>query len=74
MMEKDGVALESFESSTFAQPWLCDGSCEVVPELCRHMGSGSGGYSDHVFKYAASELFGIDVAEIDYKCLRFADT
>lgn len=72
MMEKENVSLENFDNSTFAQPWFGDGIFESAPELCSHIGSGSGGYADHIFKYAAFELFGINVNEIEYKQLRFA--
>lgn len=71
MLEKQNLSLDSFESSTFAQPWLGDGFTETTPELCSHIGSGSGGYADHIFKYAAFELFGINVNKIEYKQLRF---
>lgn len=71
MLEKENMTLDHFENSTFAQPWLGDGFSEVAPELCCHIGSGSGGYADHIFKYAAFELFGIAVNKIDYKQLRY---
>uniref|UniRef100_A0A4W5JU11 Iron hydrogenase large subunit C-terminal domain-containing protein n=1 Tax=Hucho hucho TaxID=62062 RepID=A0A4W5JU11_9TELE len=38
--------------------------------LVRHEGKGSEGFLEHVFKYAATELFGLDVDEITYKTLR----
>lgn len=70
MLEKENLSLDSFENSAFAQPWCCDGFSETAPELCSHVGSGSGGYADHIFKYAAFELFGINVNKIEYKQLR----
>lgn len=38
-----------------------------------HENSGSGGYSDHIFKYAARELFDMTVTELEYKNLRNPD-
>lgn len=40
------------------------------PALVRHQGRGSEGFLEHIFKYAASELFSLDVEEITYKTLR----
>lgn len=36
----------------------------------RYEGRGSEGFLEHVFKYAAKELFGQDVHKITYKNLR----
>ncbi|XP_052341836.1 nuclear prelamin A recognition factor-like [Oncorhynchus keta] len=41
--------------------------------LVRHEGKGSEGFLEHVFKYAAKELFGLDVDQITYKTLRNRD-
>uniref|UniRef100_A0A8C6Y6U4 Cytosolic iron-sulfur assembly component 3 n=1 Tax=Naja naja TaxID=35670 RepID=A0A8C6Y6U4_NAJNA len=38
-----------------------------------HSGGGSGGYLEHIFKYAAKELFGIPVTELHYKTLKNKD-
>uniref|UniRef100_A0AAZ3QGR4 Immunoglobulin domain-containing protein n=1 Tax=Oncorhynchus tshawytscha TaxID=74940 RepID=A0AAZ3QGR4_ONCTS len=38
--------------------------------LVRHEGKGSEGFLEHVFKYAAKELFGLNVDQITYKTLR----
>lgn len=73
MLEKEGVSLCDIENSTFARPWLTDETAEVTPELYSHVGSGSGGYADHIFKYAASELFSVDIATVEYKQLRNPD-
>uniref|UniRef100_A0A6J0UIN5 Cytosolic iron-sulfur assembly component 3 n=1 Tax=Pogona vitticeps TaxID=103695 RepID=A0A6J0UIN5_9SAUR len=42
-------------------------------ELIGHSGGGSGGYLEHVYKYAARELFGIQVEELQYKTLKNKD-
>ncbi|XP_042293489.1 cytosolic iron-sulfur assembly component 3 [Sceloporus undulatus] len=41
--------------------------------LLGHSGGGSGGYLEHIYKYAAKELFGVHVEEIQYKTLRNKD-
>lgn len=41
--------------------------------LYSHAGSGSGGYLEHIFKYAAFELFGQTVDKITYVTLRNKD-
>lgn len=38
-----------------------------------HGTSGSGGYADHLFQYAAKQLFGIDVDRVVYQNLRNPD-
>lgn len=72
MMEKENLCLENVENARYTQPWLCDEFSEVTPELCSHIGSGSGGYADQIFKYAAYELFGITVNKVEYRQLRFS--
>ncbi|RZC37495.1 Fe hyd lg C, Ank 2 and/or zf-C3HC4 3 domain containing protein [Asbolus verrucosus] len=73
MLEKDGCSFENLENSTFSQPWLLKQDSETRPVLTRHIGSGSGGYSDHIFKYAAKELFGIENETLNYHNLRNPD-
>lgn len=70
MLEKDGILLNDVEEANFDQPWHKD-NVSVKPQIYGHIGSGSGGYSDQIFKYAAEELFGIKVENIEYKNLRF---
>ncbi|XP_064780434.1 nuclear prelamin A recognition factor-like [Oncorhynchus masou masou] len=41
--------------------------------LVRHEGKGSEGFLEHVFKYAAKELFDLGVDQITYKTLRNRD-
>ena len=42
-------------------------------EILNHGGSGSGGYLEHVFHYAAQEIFGMKVENLTYKTLRNKD-
>lgn len=39
-------------------------------QLLGHSGGGSGGYLEHIYKYAARDLFGIQVEEVRYKALK----
>lgn len=45
-------------------------SSAAEEELSGHSGGGSGGYLEHIYKYAAKELFGIQVDTIQYKPLK----
>lgn len=64
--------LHLIDSKSISMDWPWD-----IPEpsayMWAHESSGSGGYSDHIFKYAAKELFDLDVAELEYKNLRNPD-
>lgn len=70
MLEKDGISLENVTSSTFSEPWFSEENCEAIPEIHKHLGSGSGGYCDHIFRFAAMELFGITCEKLEYRNLR----
>ncbi|XP_056641236.1 probable cytosolic Fe-S cluster assembly factor GI11683 [Diorhabda sublineata] len=72
MLSKENFKLEDLEDGKFSQPWL-PGEKDIIPSLIKHIGSGSGGYADHIFKYAAKELFGKDCDNLEYKCLRNQD-
>ena len=70
MLEKEGKVLNEFESGSFDWPWT-----ETAPKtfVWSHESSGSGGYSDYIFKYAAKVLFNEDVTTLNYKNLRNPD-
>lgn len=52
-------------------PSLCPRfSSTAEEELLGHSGGGSGGYLEHIYRYAAKDLFGIEVAEVQYKPLK----
>lgn len=70
MLEKFGDSLETFNDSEYDWPWT-----NKAPDLniYAHETSGSGGYSDHIFKYAAKRLFDEEVTCLDYKPLRNPD-
>lgn len=68
MLENEGTSLRDMPEGNFTHPGReTVGQAECV---FGHEGSGSGGYSDHVFKYAAKELFGDDISRLEYKVLR----
>ncbi|XP_047527720.1 probable cytosolic Fe-S cluster assembly factor GL21135 [Vanessa atalanta] len=69
MLENSGRSLSENEGSNLDWPWDdSEGS-----GLKSHIGSGSGGYADHVFLYAAEHLFGETNAPLVYKNLRNPD-
>lgn len=67
MLNKEEKTLLSYDKSDFDWPWSL-----LKPEInvWAHEESGSGGYSDHIFKYAAKELFGEEITHLNYKSLR----
>lgn len=71
MLQVENLHLCDIEPSTFSQPWLQKPEDEIKPALVRYRGSGSGGYADHVFQYAAKELFGEECDKLEYKNLRY---
>ena len=44
---------------------------EVNGQLLNHDGGGSGGYLEHILKYAAHNLFGHNITKVEYKVLRY---
>uniref|UniRef100_A0A336LLA2 CSON009993 protein n=1 Tax=Culicoides sonorensis TaxID=179676 RepID=A0A336LLA2_CULSO len=70
MFEKAGQELNSMSESQFDWPWS-----SKVPEkqIYANELSGSGGYSDHIFKFAAKRLFDEEVTCLEYKPLRNPD-
>ncbi|KAM9584064.1 cytosolic iron-sulfur assembly component 3 isoform 3-T3 [Trichechus inunguis] len=69
LLEEEGVSLPDLEPA----PLDALSSYVSAEEPTSHRGGGSGGYLEHVFRHAARELFGIDMAEVTYKPLRNKD-
>ncbi|XP_069762904.1 cytosolic Fe-S cluster assembly factor narfl isoform X2 [Narcine bancroftii] len=69
MLEQEGLSLVNVDPVPLDAMFSNDAEDEVVG----HSGGGSGGYLEHIFKYASKELFGIEVHEITYKILRNKD-
>lgn len=70
MLSNSNQDLNSFPSADFDWPW---NSQKPENNIFAHEFSTSGGFSDHIFRYAAKELFGMDVQELNYKNLRNPD-
>uniref|UniRef100_A0A8C3I914 Nuclear prelamin A recognition factor-like protein n=1 Tax=Chrysemys picta bellii TaxID=8478 RepID=A0A8C3I914_CHRPI len=70
LLEQKGVSLSDGPSFSSLFPRFSSVSEE---ELLGHSGGGSGGYLEHIYKYAAKELFGIQVDEVQYKPLKNKD-
>lgn len=70
MLDMQKQNLMDAKSIAMDWPWT---PTEPSSQMWAHESSGSGGYSDHIFKYAAKELFDIDVVALDYKNLRNPD-
>ena len=66
MLDKEGLTL------TDVQPQDIDVMFPVSSDgdLVNHVGGGSGGYLEHIFRYAARELFDVSVDQIEYKMLK----
>ncbi|NXN41745.1 NARFL factor, partial [Rhinoptilus africanus] len=67
LLEQEGVSLSDVD------PAPLDAIGAAEEELSGHSGGGSGGYLEHIYKYAAKELFGIQVDTIQYKPLKNKD-
>lgn len=70
MLETDGLNLKDCISGEFDWPWT-----NQKPDtfLWSHENSGSGGYSDYIFKHAAKLLFNENIERLEYKNLRNPD-
>lgn len=70
MLDKAGVKLSEIASDSI------DDICKFQPmadPLMVNSGSGSGGYSDHIFKFAAKQIFGQEVKDVAYKTMKNLD-
>lgn len=70
MLMKESKVLGDFQAESFDWPWT---SSEPTNFVWSHEFSGSGGYSDYIFKHAAKEIFNEEVTELHYKNLRNPD-
>ncbi|NWI33667.1 NARFL factor, partial [Sula dactylatra] len=69
LLEQEGVSLSDVDPAPLDT--MFGGATDE--ELTSHAGGGSGGYLEHIYKYAAQELFGIQVDTIQYKPLKNKD-
>lgn len=72
MLSEDGLTLNEIDEGKIKQPFGSY-SEEIGNKLWGHSGSGSGGYADFIFRYAAKNLFDEDTVTVDFKNLRNPD-
>ncbi|XP_012539198.1 probable cytosolic Fe-S cluster assembly factor CPIJ010948 [Monomorium pharaonis] len=72
MLSEDGLVLDEMNEGEIKQPFGSY-SEEIEKKLWGHSGSGSGGYADFIFRYAAKNLFDEDNVTVDFKSLRNPD-
>lgn len=70
MLQTDGIHLGDLPKAEFDWPW---GPNKPPYQVWAHESSGSGGYSDYIFRQAAAELFNVQVTELNYVNLRNPD-
>ncbi|KAF5306147.1 hypothetical protein FQR65_LT07423 [Abscondita terminalis] len=70
MLQTSNLSLDHIEKAGYSEPWTQSDLVEL-PILKRHIGSGSGGYADHILRNAAKELFSVYFDDIEYKNLRY---
>lgn len=71
MLTSDEKELNNFDNGDFDWPW----TITKIPEnfVWSHETSGSGGYSDYIFKHAAKAFFDEKIESLEYKNLRNPD-
>lgn len=72
MLNESGLTLSDIEEGEIKRPFGSY-SEEIENKLCGHSGSGSGGYADFIFRYAAKSLFDEENVTVDFKNLRNPD-
>ncbi|KMQ91805.1 putative cytosolic fe-s cluster assembly factor, partial [Lasius niger] len=72
MLNKDGLILNEIDEGEIKQPFGSYNK-EIENKLWGHSGSGSGGYADFIFRYAAKNLFDEEDVVVDFKNLRNPD-
>ncbi|XP_045785688.1 probable cytosolic Fe-S cluster assembly factor GL21135 isoform X1 [Maniola jurtina] len=70
MLANSGKCLSEIEGCEVDWPW---GESSEVRGIRSHVGSGSGGYADQIFLYAAEQLFGETNVPLVYRNLRNPD-
>ncbi|XP_055596162.1 probable cytosolic Fe-S cluster assembly factor CPIJ010948 [Uranotaenia lowii] len=71
MLEASGFSrLEAVERCSIGWPWTAQ---RMPCSVWSHETSGSGGYSEHIFKYAVRKLFNVEIDQVEFKNLRNND-
>ncbi|XP_061181017.1 cytosolic Fe-S cluster assembly factor narfl-like [Saccostrea echinata] len=71
MLEKENISLGEVEGDTSFS--LMSGLVSPGGGLVSHIGGGSGGYLEHIMRYAVSQIHGTSVESLQYKTLRNQD-
>ncbi|XP_058797904.1 probable cytosolic Fe-S cluster assembly factor AGAP009023 [Phymastichus coffea] len=71
MLIQQEKSLSDFDNATIERPFQFQEKNDSI--LLGHQGSGSGGYADFIFHYAAKNLFQETNAKLEYKSLRNPD-
>ncbi|KAG2460935.1 NARF factor, partial [Polypterus senegalus] len=69
IMEKRNTSVEELDSVALDHIFGEEGELDIA----RHEGRGSEGFLEHIFKFSAKELFGLEVEEIVYRTLKNRD-
>lgn len=72
MLAQQEKSLQDFDKGEIDKPFKTQ-ELENNGILLGHQGSGSGGYADFIFHYAAKNLFQVTNAKLEYKSLRNPD-
>lgn len=70
MLNGENVNLIEENRNEMDWPWNTE---KPSKSIYAYENSGSGGYAEHIFKYAAKELFNESVTEVNFKSLRNPD-
>lgn len=70
MLDKAGVKLSEIASDSIDDISMFE---PMTSPIMVNSGSGSGGYSDHIFKFAAQQIFGQEVKDVVYKTMKNLD-
>lgn len=73
MLEQQNKKLSDFEPSVIDSPFGTLEFSNKPKHIWGHSGSGSGGYADFIFKYAAKNLFQMTDVKLEFKDLRNPD-
>ncbi|XP_063962013.1 cytosolic Fe-S cluster assembly factor narfl-like [Lytechinus pictus] len=69
MLAKEQVILSEIESQEYNETFPFSEGGSVLS----HSGGGPGGYHEHIIRYAARELFGKELGELQYKTMKNKD-
>uniref|UniRef100_A0A8C4SF00 Nuclear prelamin A recognition factor-like protein n=1 Tax=Erpetoichthys calabaricus TaxID=27687 RepID=A0A8C4SF00_ERPCA len=73
LLEQEGVSLAEVDPVPLDALYVSSCGSMDGDKIFSHAGGGSGGYLEHVYVYAAKELFGVEVKDIVYKVLKNKD-